>query len=79
MLTPTKQLMNLRLNITTLKKVMALEKRLTRLQELTEMQLDRDGGRKQDSSISQWRSEQIIVLNELLGIAVDTAARMQHK
>jgi hypothetical protein len=58
---------------------MALEKRLTRLQELTEMQLDRDGGRKQDSSISQWRSEQIIVLNELLGIAVDTAARMQHK
>ena len=79
MLTPTKQLMNLRLNITTLKKVMALEKRLTRLQELTEIQLDRDGGRRQDSSISQWRSEQIIVLNELLGIAVDTAARMQHK
>ena len=79
MLTPTKQLMNLRLNITTLKKVMVLEKRLIRLQNLVEMQLDRDGGRKQDSSISQWRSEQIIVLNELLGIAVDTAARMQHK
>ncbi len=79
MFTPTKQLKNLRLNITTLKKVMVLEKRLIRLQKLTEMQLDRDGGRKQDSSISQWRSEQIIVLNELLGIAVDTAARMQHK
>ena len=79
MLTPTKQLKNLRLNITTLKKVMVLEKRLIRLQKLTEVQLDRDGGRKQDSSISQWRSEQIIVLNELLGIAVDTAARMQHK
>ena len=76
---PIKRLQSLPISIANLTKVGALGRRLTRLENLVEMQLDRDGGRRQDASISQWRSEQIIVLNQLLGIAVDTAARMQHK
>jgi hypothetical protein len=43
------------------------------------MQIERDGGRKQDMSISQWRSELVLVLEELFKIAVDVAAHMQYK
>ena len=43
------------------------------------MQLERDGGRKQEPSIFQWRSEMVLVLEELFKIAVDVAAHMQYK
>jgi hypothetical protein len=43
------------------------------------MQIERDGGRKQDMSISQWRSELVLVLEELFKIAVYVAAHMQYK
>jgi hypothetical protein len=72
-------LKSLPLSTTRLNRIGILEKRVERLNHLIEMQIERDGGRKQDTSISQWRSELVLVLEELFKIAVDVAAHMQYK
>lgn len=76
---PMQRLKSLPLSTTRLNRIGILEKRVERLNHLIEMQIERDGGRKQDTSISQWRSELVLVLEELFKIAVDVAAHMQYK
>ena len=76
---PMQRLKSLPLSTTRLNRIGILEKRVERLNYLIEMQIERDGGRKQDMSISQWRSELVLVLEELFKIAVDVAAHMQYK
>ena len=76
---PMQRLKSLPLSTTRLNRIGILEKRVERLNHLIEMQIERDGGRKQDMSISQWRSELVLVLEELFKIAVDVAAHMQYK
>ena len=76
---PMQRFKSLPLSTARLKKIGILEKRVERLNHLIEMQIERDGGRKQDMSISQWRSELVLVLEELFKIAVDVAAHMQYK